>query len=212
VPRRRRSEPEPRESNPVTVEHPLLVHPVRRLVWGTFDASQRLLATFRVAEDGTLADAQDRSLTLSAESRIGLPHRLEIPAEQVEAWGQLFAEYEILQPFAQLGRIVHRRPPEEASKSALDHVKGLKVLTVRVLGLEGRGWRKGDVGDGGIIGAMVKPLPVSGYQAELVLDPGIVTGLPKEFPEQTLGAVALQRKGTWDEASRLRVGDIDEIV
>jgi hypothetical protein len=59
---------------------------------------------------------------------------------------------------------------------------------------------------------MVKPLPGSDHQAELALDPGIVPGLPKEFPEQTLGTVALQRKGTWDEASRLRVGEIDEIV
>jgi hypothetical protein len=194
------------------VEHPLLVHPVRRLVWGAFDGSQKLLALFRVAEDGSLADVEDRSLALPVDARIGIPHRLEILPEQAEAWGQLLAEYEILQPFPQLGRMVHNRSSEEAKSRELDHVKGLKVLTVRVLGLEGRGWRKGPVEDGGVIGMMIKPLAGSDYQAELALDPGIVTGLPKEFPEQTLGTVALQRKGTWDEASRLGIGDVDEIV
>ena len=194
------------------VAHPLLVHSARRLVWGAFDEGEKLLATFRVAEDGTLADVEDRSFALPGEARVGLLHRLEIPTEQAEAWGQLLTEYEILQPFPQLGRAVHRRSEEEASRKEIDRMKGLKVLTVRVLGLESRGWRRGEVWDGGVAGTMVKPLPIPGYQAELALDPGILSGMPSEFPEQTLGSVALQRKGTWDEASRLRIGDLDEIL
>ncbi|HZN93474.1 MAG TPA: DUF4132 domain-containing protein, partial [Myxococcales bacterium] len=45
------------------VDHPLLVHVVRRLIWATYDARGALQATFRVAEDRTFADQADETFT-----------------------------------------------------------------------------------------------------------------------------------------------------
>ncbi len=42
-----------------------------------------------------------------------------MPAETAAAFGQIFADYEILQPFKQLGRETYMLSPEEAQTSVL---------------------------------------------------------------------------------------------
>lgn len=69
------------------LQHPLLQHLVRRLVWGVYHEN-RLVTTFRVAEDGTLADIQDECWTLPSDALVGIPHPLELTPEQLKAWGQ----------------------------------------------------------------------------------------------------------------------------
>lgn len=58
-----------------------------------------LIACFRVAEDSTYSDAQDELFTLPA-GNIGIPHVLEISPESATAFGQIYADYEKLPPFA----------------------------------------------------------------------------------------------------------------
>lgn len=60
------------------VEHPLVRHLTRRLLWGVYTEENTLIACFRVAEDSTYSDAQDELFTLPA-GNIGIPHVLEIP-------------------------------------------------------------------------------------------------------------------------------------
>ncbi|MFD0851815.1 DUF4132 domain-containing protein, partial [Actinomadura adrarensis] len=83
------------------VEHPLLRHITRRLVWTTGET------TFRVAEDLTFADVHDEPVTLPEGASIGIAHPVHLGAEATAAWSEVFADYEILQPFPQLGRPVH---------------------------------------------------------------------------------------------------------
>jgi len=175
------------------VDHPLVTHLVRRLAWGVYAKDDRLLATFRLAEDGTFADATDAPFVLGEDARVGIPHAIELE-ETAQKWGQIFADYEILQPFVQLGRGVFRPTEAERRAKTLDRVRGLKVPVGAVLGLDARGWRRGPPEDAGVIHTHEKALS-SGRTIELELDPGIWAGMVVETPEQTLGLVVLRGDG-----------------
>lgn len=175
------------------VKHPLVVHLSRRLVWGVYDDLGRLRATFRVAEDRSLADRSDAAFALPPDARVGVSHPLELDAETIAAWSRRFADYALIQPFPQLGRPTFAAALEEKGRRVIDRVKGRKVKTGRVMGLQGRGWRRGSPRDAGQIHEMVKPLGELG-QAELCFEPGINAGNIEFDPEQTLGELRLPVK------------------
>ncbi|WP_375765017.1 DUF4132 domain-containing protein [Archangium gephyra] len=193
------------------VEHPLLIHVVRRLVWGSYTADGKLAATFRVAEDRTFADLNEDTWTLPDDASVGLPHALELEGQTAGSWGQIFADYQLLQPFAQLGRPTYAPTAEERAGTELVRVKGLKVPTGKVLGLETRGWRRGPPQDGGVTGWMEKHLGPD-RMIELDLDPGLFTGMLSESPEQTLGTVTVREPNTWGKEGTYPLGTLDPIL
>ncbi|KJS50975.1 hypothetical protein VM98_39685, partial [Streptomyces rubellomurinus subsp. indigoferus] len=74
-------------------------HLVRRLVW--LAEADGTATAFRVAEDRTLADVRDEVFELPARASVRLAHPLLLGGD-LAAWSELFADYEILQPFRQL--------------------------------------------------------------------------------------------------------------
>jgi len=187
-------------------EHPLVRHLVQRLVWGAYALEEgetgggKLLECFRVAEDGSYTTGEDDSFTLpeGGHIRIGLPHALELPQEAAVQFGQLFADYELLQPFSQLGRDTYTLGAEEQSATKLERWKGIVVPTGRVLGLVNKGWRRGQAQDGGGIWYFQKPVTRSKV-IELTLNPGIIVGMVDEYPEQTLELVTVGAPSSWGE-------------
>ena len=182
-------------------EHPLLRHLVQRLVWGVYavgDGGARLLDCFRVAEDGSYATADDDSFTLpeGEQLRVGLPHPLELPPQATEKFGQLFTDYKLLQPFAQLGRDTYALKAGELAQAQLARWQGLAVASTRVLGLASKGWRRGESIGGGMISSFQKPVDGS-RMIELVFEPGIYAGMVSEYPEQSLGAVTVGTLTSW---------------
>lgn len=188
------------------VEHPLLRHIVQRLVWGVYEVPDggnfggTLRACFRVAEDGSFTTAEDDAFELpeGEQLRIGVLHALETPAADAAAFGQVFADYELPQPFAQIGRDTYTLSDEEKAAVKLLRWSGAKVPTGRVLGLVNKGWRRGQAQDGGCIWHFSKPLGTHKL-IELDLDPGIIVGMVDEYPEQTLGEVQVGRPSSWGE-------------
>ncbi|MGJ7562546.1 DUF4132 domain-containing protein [Variovorax sp. GB1R11] len=191
------------------VEHPLVRHIVQRLIWGVYavegDANYggTLQACFRVAEDGSYTTAEDDAFELpepghGTNIRIGVPHALDLPAADAAAFGQVFADYELLQPFAQIGRDVYTLTDEEKKSLKLERWKDVKVPTGRVLGLANKGWRRGQAQDAGCIWYFSKPLGTSRV-IELSLDPGIIVGMVDEYPEQTLGQVQVGKPSGWGD-------------
>ncbi|MDA7416250.1 WGR and DUF4132 domain-containing protein [Xenophilus arseniciresistens] len=188
------------------VEHPLVRHLVQRLIWGVYQVSGdssyggELEACFRVAEDGSFTTAEDDPFELpeGEHVRIGVPHALELPAADAAAFGQVFADYELLQPFAQIGRDTYTLTEAEQKADKLERWKGAKVPTGRVLGLVNKGWRRGQAQDGGGIWYFLKPLGASKV-IELYLDPGIIVGMVDEYPEQELGEIKVGPPGSWGE-------------
>jgi hypothetical protein len=158
----------------------------------------QLQACFRVAEDGSFTDANDDPIDLPEGEavRIGVPHALELSAADAAAFGQVLADYELLQPFAQIGRDTYTLQADEHPTDKLLRWKGAKVPTGRVLGLVNKGWRRGMAQDGGGIWYFTKPL-ANGKVIELLLDPGIIVGMVNEYPEQELGEVQFGSPGGW---------------
>ncbi len=178
------------------VRHPLVVHIVRRLVWATYGADGKIAATFRVAEDRSFADASDDAFDLHDDASVSIPHPLELSAAVSAQWSQVFGDYELVQPFAQLGRPTATPDAAQKASNALDTVKGVLAKTGKVLGLETRRWRRGPPQDGGVVGWMEKHL-ADGRHITLNLDPGLYTGMLSESPEQTLGSASLGGGPSW---------------
>ncbi|MEH0936392.1 DUF4132 domain-containing protein [Micromonospora psammae] len=195
------------------LEHPLLWHVVRRLVWATYDDAGAVGTAFRVAEDRSLADVEDEAYALPDEAVIGIAHPLHLGGG-LPAWAELFADYEILQPFAQLGREVHRLDPAERDERQLKRYVGLSVPAGRLLGLERRGWRRGRPQDAGVQSWLERELP--GNRAVVVnIEPGIAVGVVDMFPDQNIEEIWLNDRpeGAWlPREGRLRFGDLDEVT
>ncbi|MCX4736029.1 WGR and DUF4132 domain-containing protein [Streptomyces sp. NBC_01363] len=194
------------------VGHPLLWHLVRRLVWlSETDGAAR--TAFRVAEDRTFADAEDDVFDLPDDATVRLAHPLHLD-DELTAWSEVFADYEILQPFPQLGRTVLALPEEESAGYRLARFEGLKVPIGKVLGLERRGWRRGTPQDAGVERWISKRLGDDCYLV-IALDPGIAVGVVDMFPEQTLETVWLDDRPDdhWTRRSHsLRFAGMDAVT
>lgn len=153
------------------VEHPLMTHLVRLLVWGVYDTAGKLGATFRVTDDQSLADAKDAPFKLSGAEEVGVVHPLHLSDEQKAVWGEVFGDYEIVPPFPQLGRSVYRLEPNEVKETVLKHFAGTELpAPALVFGLENRGWHRASGGDGGSFDEHSKPFPGCGVTAVVTYD------------------------------------------
>jgi hypothetical protein len=78
------------------VPHPVLGALARRLLWRDGDG-----VLFRIAEDGSFAGVDDAPVVVRAPFHIARPDTLTVTERA--RWSDVFASYEILQPFVQLG-------------------------------------------------------------------------------------------------------------
>ncbi|NJP97645.1 DUF4132 domain-containing protein [Nonomuraea sp. FMUSA5-5] len=166
------------------VGHPLLWHIVRRLVWGIYDPSGELTGTLRVAEDRSFADVEDDPLPLPADALVGVAHPLEL-GESLAAWSEVFADYEILQPFPQLGRETYENDP-----ALIAEIEAAKIPAGAVIGLERRGWRRGAPQDAGIQYWIERDVP-GGRTVTIGFEPGFAIGYAGYEEEQSLVGVSV---------------------
>ncbi|MFB9838887.1 DUF4132 domain-containing protein, partial [Actinoallomurus acaciae] len=195
----------PAEFADLFVGHPLTWHIARRLVWVGVGGTQ-----FRVAEDRTLADVEENTVPVP-DGPIRIAHPLGLTGT-LEAWSEVFADYEILQPFPQLGRAVYALTEEERAGSRLTRFEGATVASRAVLGLERRGWLREFPQDAGIQGSISRPAG-DGRFIVIGLDPGIVVGYPDEFPETRLDSISIMdRPDGYGPQGALRLGDLDPVT
>jgi hypothetical protein len=173
------------------VHHPLVGRLARPLLWGAVGDDGAVNA-FRIAEDASFADEQDRDFQLPASCRIRLLHPLELDAAQRAAWTRILSDYRILPPFPQLDREIVQMAANELGHSHTARFEGKQVATGSVIGLERSGWRPPADKESGHIGWFEKPLG-EGTCAVLMLEPGIPVHSIRERPVQTFGVLSLQR-------------------
>ncbi|MDR6316963.1 DUF4132 domain-containing protein [Actinoplanes couchii] len=192
--------------------HPLMWHIGRRLVWARFDGDT-VLGALRIAEDRTPADVDDDPVTVGDDDVIGLAHPVHLGAD-TGRWAGVFADYEILQPFPQLGRQVFTLTEAERDSGRLTRFEGVTVPTTKVLLLDRRGWVRHEVANAGTSHGFDRPAG-PGKVLTVHLDPGIV-GQVGFYDEQTLLAVYLHdgTEGSWSsrEAKTLPLGDLDPLT
>jgi len=94
------------ELKTILLRHPVMGQMVRLLVWGVYDASGALVASFRIAEDGAYADSHDETLTFPAGKRVtvGVVQPGHLPDDERQTWITLLCDYGIIPPFPQLSR------------------------------------------------------------------------------------------------------------
>ncbi|MFF5262971.1 DUF4132 domain-containing protein [Actinomadura viridis] len=192
------------------VGHGLMWHIARRLVWLAEEEGR--VTAFRLSEDRTFADVADDEFTPAETARIGVAHPLRL-GDDLGAWSELFADYEILQPFQQLGRPLHVLTEEERASGRLRRFEGAVAPYGKAKGMSQDLWGEG-----------TKGRPADGWIARKVtggryvvadLNPGLsVGGYMGDYPEQRLTAVWLaDEPGPYREGAEgtLRFGDLDPV-
>ncbi|WP_242902297.1 DUF4132 domain-containing protein [Actinomadura terrae] len=189
--------------------HPLLGHIVRRLVWTTVGDTGGDTA-FRVAEDHTYADVNDDPCTPAPHARVAVAHPLLLDGD-LDGWAELFADYEILQPFEQLGRPVHRLTPGERTAHRLTRVEGLVMPYGKAKGhSEGR-WESVNA-DGEFVGRWLARRDPAGLYVVANLTPGLGYYMYGEGEEQeikTLWAGPLPATAPLDAVP---LGEVDPVT
>lgn len=155
----------------LVLRHPLMTHVARLLLWGVYDAGGALRAAFRVTEEQDLADVRDDPFALPADGRVGVVHPLQMEEGAREAWGQVFSDYKLIQPFPQLGRPIHRLEPGEKEQTSLGRFAGLKLpAPTLVFTLEKLGWARGVAMDAGCFDEHSRQFPAAGVTALVTYD------------------------------------------
>ncbi|MFG3341477.1 DUF4132 domain-containing protein [Glycomyces sp. NPDC048151] len=101
--------------------HPVLASLARGLLW--IGETPQGPQAFRFAEDGSFADADDKPLRLADGARVRLAHPVLLGPD-LALWTEVFADYEILQPFDQLARPALHLTEEEARTGVLHRFTG----------------------------------------------------------------------------------------
>ncbi|WP_143014807.1 DUF4132 domain-containing protein [Glycomyces harbinensis] len=150
-------------------DHPLMRHLARRLVWLAESGGEP--SGFRIAEDGTFTDAADDRFDLPGDARVRLAHPLRL-GDRLAAWAEIFADYELLQPFSQLSRPILGFTEEELRTGRVTRFDGATLKSGSVLGLAQWGWRRGPSNSWWVEPGFHRPLPAGGFVV-VGLDPGI---------------------------------------
>jgi hypothetical protein len=192
--------------------HPLVRHLARRLVWTAETGGER--TAFRVAEDGTYSDAEDDAFALPADAAIRLAHPILL-GDQVAAWAEILADYEILQPFDQLGRPVFAFEPDDLATGRLTRFEGTVVETGRILGMTKRGWERADPADAGMEAGISYRIDRDAYLM-VELDPGLFAAAYESGDRQTMREVWLSSSPNFWRGARgtealARFGELDPV-
>jgi len=174
------------EFEQLLARHPLMTHLVRLLVFAAYDSKGKLTGTFRVAEDGSFADAKDQPFSLGDQMQVGVVHPLHLSPEVRAAWGTVFGDYEIIPPFPQLGRPLFALEKGEREATEVTRFAKKKIASPTLVAtLEKLGWSRGVPEDAGIFGEHSKRFYAANVTA-VVEYPGVPVGSIVDWEDQEI--------------------------
>jgi hypothetical protein len=166
--------------------HPVVRRLVQRLVWIEMDCDGAGRA-FRPLEDGSLTDASDEEVELTAQARVRLAHDWLLDDAEVARWQQHLADYEVKPLFQQLGKGRYLLPAGKESELKISDFEGHLIESFTLRGRATRlGYTRGAPGDGGWFHTYVKRFPTLGLEAMIEF-----TGSPLPEESRTVALVSL---------------------
>jgi hypothetical protein len=200
------------------LRHPLMRYLAQVVLWAGFAKDGKAVQSFRVTEDCTCADVNGDPVTLDPQWNIGVIHPLLLSPEELAKWTEVFADHEILTPFAQLGRKTFKLEPAEENETVLKRFEGAQVFGMALLGATKKtGWEQGTPGDSYRITYHYKHFPEVGLTAFITHQPGLEPYGYGGAEDQELGVAYFVPGGT-DEArtataeQALPLGQVDVLV
>jgi hypothetical protein len=190
-------------------DHPLMVSFTRRLVWGVYDDDE-LVTAFRTAEDRTLL-TKDGDMKLTGDERIGLVHPLHLSDADRATWGESLADYEIIQPFPQIGRPIHRVEDAEKTDTAVKRyaTSQFKSGVLRDVLVRG-GWER----DSAFVRMeYTRHFASDGIWAIATMDPGVQAGMATyDEYDQTITTIDFRaKKGGGMSRTPMTLGEVPAV-
>ncbi len=142
--------------------------------------------TLRVSDEGRMVDAEDELVAPADPVRIA--HALALSDSERLRWGEVLADYELVPPFAQLDRPIHRAVVEGGLVNAC---RGWAIPAGALVGLLARGWRGRWTYGGVLEGASIA---IPGGQARLAW-PGFPAREARGAGAIELGPLAIAAPG-----------------
>jgi len=213
----------PEEFAEYVVRHLVLGRIARRLVWGVYAEDGALLGSFRIAEDLSFADVDDAHYEAPESALIGVAHPVDLGLA-LARWSEVFSDYELLQPFEQLGRPPLALDAEERAGKRMvrpyispDAVAGTAAVyeirfgATKFEALAARGWQRGPIGAGRLWSRLLRPVG-DGTWMVMELVPGLEAGAVALSPYQAITAVWLSTTGDDPDFERhaLPLAGLDE--
>ena len=186
------------------VEHPLMINLTHRLLWGCWSAGE-LVATFRVDQDHSFLDQEDEPVDITGHE-IGLIHPAYMSDEAIRAWQTVIADYEIIQPFDQLGRLFLDQ--EAAFKKLEEEVIGASLPAPKlVFGLEKFGWERGPAEDGGAFYYHTKELADGTNKLIIAYEGCVAMGWIEEDEQLEVEALYVAEDYRWSSGRETTLAD-----
>ena len=167
--------------------HPVLRRLLAGIIWGLHDTENTLTATARIDEDGRLVDTDDEPVDTDGCS-IGIVHPLELDEASKAAWGEVLADYELVQPFKQLDRPIFHLPDDQGDDTKLhDLPKGRFPATKLIGAFNKYGWERGEALDAGVYCIHALTIPTADLTA-VICYTGMWMGPMTEQDDQEIEA------------------------
>jgi hypothetical protein len=123
------------------VRHPVLGHIARRLVWKIFEPDGTVVARVMLDEENLLMDLEMEEYTLEPDHHLALVHPVELDGDERQEWTDQLMDFEIIQPFDQMGRDVFTYD-DATSTQLIEDAKAGKahLLNERLISNFSKGW------------------------------------------------------------------------
>ena len=119
--------------NRLFVENPVMHKFAIGLIWGVYEDG-KLLESFRYMEDGSFNTADEEEYTLPEKAQITLVHPVELTEEELKQWKEQLDDYEITQPFDQLGSEPLTLKAEDMNGKAVVRYEGKETTAGKLTG------------------------------------------------------------------------------
>lgn len=89
------------------LEHPLMRHLARTVVWRVRDEQGQMLGAMLPTEDNSCLNHDYEPFVLPKTGQVDIYHPLLMNTDEREVWSDVLADFDIIQPFDQIGRAIY---------------------------------------------------------------------------------------------------------